>query len=120
MRQYRSTLLIAGALAGGTLWLFWPLVNYGYVMFDDWDYVAHNPEVQAGLRWSGLKWAFTTFHASNWHPLTWLSHMADVQFLGTNPGRYHLTNVLLHAANSVLLFFALRGITGTVWRSGFV
>jgi tetratricopeptide (TPR) repeat protein len=68
----------------------------------------------------GLRWAFTTGHASNWHPLTWLSHMLDCQLFGLDAGRHHFTNLLLHIANTLLLFAVFRKMTGTVWQSGFV
>src|SRR5262249_49348239 len=75
--------------------------------------------VQNGLTWDSLRWAFTTAHAYNWHPLTWLSHMADCELYGLNPAGHHLTSLLLHAANSVLVFLLLRRMTGAQWRSAF-
>lgn len=89
----------------------------GFVRFDDPDYVTKNPQVLAGLSWSGARWAFTTGHAANWHPLTWLSHMLDVQLFGLSPTAPHVMNLLLHACNTILLFVALRRMTGAVWRS---
>jgi protein O-mannosyl-transferase len=85
--------------------------GYGFSLYDDTDYVTENPVVQNGLSWAGVKWAFTTWHASNWHPLTWISHMADCQIFGLNPGAPHCENVLLHAANAVLLFALLLRLT---------
>ena len=73
-----------------------------------------------GLTAEGIAWAFTTSHASNWHPLTWLSHMLDCQLYGLKPGGHHLTNVLLHAATAILLFLVLRRMTGDLWPSAFV
>ena len=81
--------------------------RYGFVNFDDDSYFFSNYHVRAGLTWNGLLWAFRTGHASNWHPLTWLSLMLDAQLFGPGPAGPHLTNVLLHAANAVLLFLLL-------------
>src|SRR5262249_31127240 len=82
--------------------------------------VTANPHVQGGLKWENVVWAFHTSHASNWHPLTWLSHILDWQFFGDNPGAQHLVNVGFHIANTLLLFLLLRGTTDSHWRSAFV
>ena len=79
-----------------------------------------NPQVDDGLTIEGIAWAFTSRHASNWHPLTWLSHMLDCQLYGLTPWGHHLTNVLLHAATAILLFLVLRRMTGDLWPSAFV
>jgi len=76
--------------------------------------------VENGLTWAGIKWAFTTGHASNWHPLTWISHMADCQLAGLNPVVPHCENVMFHAANAVLLFALLLRLTDLIWPSAFV
>jgi protein O-mannosyl-transferase len=89
----------------------------GFVNFDDTIYVTHNPHVRAGLTWDTFRWAFTTFDAANWHPLTWLSHALDFQLFGMNPAGQHYETVLLHALNAVLLFLLLAGATGSIWRS---
>lgn len=94
--------------------------NFEFVRFDDPDYVTGNAQVTNGVTWPGTKWALTTGHAANWHPLTWLSHMMDVQMFGINAGAHHVTNLLLHIANTLLLFIVLRRMTGAVWRSAFV
>jgi tetratricopeptide (TPR) repeat protein len=103
-----------------TLAIFWPSVHHDFLAFDDQQYVTENPRVQAGLTGQGVVWAFRSFYASNWHPLTWLSHMADCQFYGLKPAGHHVTNVLLHTANALLLFLALSRMTGAVWRSACV
>ncbi|MHC4500873.1 MAG: ArnT family glycosyltransferase, partial [Planctomycetota bacterium] len=108
------------ALALSTLVVYWQVRNYDFVNFDDPHYVHKNPIVQSGITLDSIKWAFTTGHAANWHPLTWLSHMLDCQLFGTNPGWHHLTNLLLHIANTLLLFAVLKRMTGTLWRSAFV
>src|SRR5579884_619233 len=91
--------------------------SYQFLNVDDNEYVTENPHVQAGLTRASLWWALTKFHSHNWHPLTWMSLQLDWQLYGPNPLGFHITNVLLHTANSVLLFFALRSLTGAVWRS---
>ena len=88
--------------------------------YDDDDYVTDNPVVQRGLTWTGIQWAFTTGRASNWHPVTWLSHMTDCELFGLNPGAHHLVNVLFHTANAALLFVLLLRLTGALWPSAFV
>lgn len=106
---------LAAALFVLTAALYARSVTFDFVNYDDSDYVVDNRRVQAGLTWAGVKWAFTTGEASNWHPMTWLSLMADVSIYGNGPAGHHATNVLLHAANAALLFVALRRSTGDVW-----
>jgi tetratricopeptide (TPR) repeat protein len=103
-----------------TLLVYLPAARDGFVNYDDQDYVTENSVVQKGLTWTGIKWAFTTSHASNWHPLTWLSHMADCELFGLNPGAHHLINVLFHTTNAVLLLLLLFRLTGALWPSAFV
>lgn len=95
------------------------LVN-GFTNYDDDKYVTANFFAQSGLNVSSIVWAFTTTHASNWHPVTWLSHMLDAQIYGINPLGHHLTSLLLHALSVALLFLLLNKMTGSVWRSAFV
>jgi tetratricopeptide (TPR) repeat protein len=95
-------------------------VTHGFITYDDPVYVTENAHVKGGLTWENVRWAFQSTEASNWHPLTWLSHMADVQAFGLRPWGHHLTSVLLHALNALLLFAALRRLTGALWRSLFV
>ena len=104
--------LTALALTVVTLLLYLPSRGYDYVAYDDPDYVTDNPQVQAGLTGQGIAWAFTTGHASNWHPVTWLSHMADVSLFGPGPAGAHTTNVALHAANTALVFWVLLSLCG--------
>jgi tetratricopeptide (TPR) repeat protein len=103
---------IALLLALVTLLVYLPVVRFGFVNFDDDDYIFSNATVKKGLTWPGVQWAFTTFHASNWHPLTWLSHMTDCELFGLNPAAHHFVNVLFHAANAALLFGLLIRLTG--------
>ncbi len=94
--------------------------SYGFVNFDDPRYVTENPHVATGLSWANVRWAFTTGYAANWHPVTWLSHMLDVTLAGPTPGLAHVTNLVLHVANTVLLFAFLRRATGAAGRSAIV
>lgn len=114
------TWLVCLLLAAGTLAIYWPARHYGFVDYDDNDYVFNNPTVRAGLSWWGLAWAFVDQHASNWHPLTWLSLMLDCQLFGPNAGPIHMVNVLFHCANAVLLLLLLNSMTGAFWRSAVV
>ena len=97
--------------------VFLPALKNDFVSYDDADYVTENSHVKAGLTAEGIRWAFTTGHASNWHPLTWVSHMLDWQIFGNRPWGHHLTNVLLHSLNTLLLFLVLRRMTGAYWQS---
>lgn len=100
--------------------VYWQAGYFGFFQVDDPNYITQNPYVKEGFSLKGLAWAFTTSHAANWHPLTWLSHMSDVALYGLNPGAHHLTNLLFHSLNTLLLFSALRKLTGELWRSAFV
>jgi len=118
--SWPATVCVCLALALGTLCLYWPVGRHDFVNYDDSDYVTANTHVQGGLTWENIAWAFTTGHASNWHPLTWLSHMLDCQCFGQNAGLQHLVSVGFHALNAVLVFLVLRGLTGAFWRSACV
>jgi predicted negative regulator of RcsB-dependent stress response len=98
---------------------YWPVMGYAFTDFDDPQYVSKNPQVLNGLSWLGVVWAFTHVQV-NWHPLTWLSHMLDVQLFGLNAGGHHATSMLFHAANTVLVFLWLRQLTGFLWRGALV
>jgi hypothetical protein len=91
-----------------------------FVLYDDGDYLTNNSQVQKGLTWEGIRWAFTTGHAANWHPLTWISHMTDVELFGMNPAGHHLSAVGWHSLNTLLVFLTLLRMTGAGWRSAFV
>jgi Flp pilus assembly protein TadD len=103
-----------------TLAVYWPAVHCDFLNLDDTYYFTANSHVQTGLKPANLVWAFTTRHASNWHPLTWLSLMLDAEMFGKGPFGPHLTNLLLHAANTALLFLLLRRLTAATWRSAVV
>jgi hypothetical protein len=112
--------LIGLGLALSVLVVFGRLAFFDFVFFDDHLYVIEKPQVLAGLTPESIRWAFTATDAGFWHPLTWLSLMIDHEIWGLNPGGYHITNVLLHLAATLLLFAALHRLTGAVWKSGFV
>ena len=112
--------IICLALAVVTLAVYWPLTSHPFINFDDDDYIVGNTHVTSGLTWTNVAWAFQTGAAANWHPLTWISHMIDCDLYGLNPGGHHLTNLLFHIANTLLLFLLLKQMTGTMWRSAFV
>ncbi|HWC58135.1 MAG TPA: tetratricopeptide repeat protein [Verrucomicrobiae bacterium] len=119
----RERLIAAGICVGlaALVWIaFGQAIHFGFVNFDDDVYVYKNEHVTSGATGTGVHWAFTHVHSSNWHPITWLSHMLDCQFYGLNAGGHHFTNILIHAITCVLLFLLLRRLTGFLWRSAFV
>jgi protein O-mannosyl-transferase len=108
---------LAALLGLATLTVYYPATRDGFVDFDDGVYVTHNEHVQAGLNWQNVGWAFRSIEAANWHPLTWISHMADCQFFGLNATGHHAVSLTLHAINAVLLFLLLNKATGFRWPS---
>ena len=108
---------LALLLIVATVALYHPVKRYPFVTFDDRDYVIRNFQIQSGLDWGTVQWAFTSFYASNWHPLTWLSHALDCQLFQLNPSGHHDTNVLFHALDAALLFWVLWRATGYAGRS---
>jgi protein O-mannosyl-transferase len=116
----KQIVIVCILLFGLIFWTFLPILHNEFINYDDDVYVTGNAHVQEGLRLSSVAWAFKSIDASNWHPLTWLSHMTDFELFGLNPQGHHFTSVLLHAINTVLLFLALRRMTRTTWRSLFV
>ncbi len=121
MRRYRTEIAVCVALLALTAGAMGVGCWNGFTNYDDNDYVTANRRVKAGLSWSDTRWAFTTTHAANWHPLTWLSLQLDATLYGPESAwGYHLTNLLLHGADVLLLFLALRHMTGAVWRSAAV
>lgn len=116
----RATTVLCAALLALTIGVFVQTANHQFISFDDPLYVTNNPHVKGGITGESILWAFTTITASNWHPLTWLSHMADVQLYGVRPRGHHLTNVLIHTATTLLLFLFLVQITSAPWQSLFV
>ncbi|MGO9689962.1 MAG: glycosyltransferase family 39 protein, partial [Syntrophobacteraceae bacterium] len=103
-----------------TLTAFWQVNRCDFINCDDDVYVTDNIHIQDGVTMEAIRWAFTTGCAANWHPLTWMSHMLDVQLFGLNPQWHHLTNLLFHVANTLLLFFIFHRMTKSPWKSAFV
>jgi protein O-mannosyl-transferase len=113
-----QTVVAVCLLATLTLAVFWPVTDHDFINYDDPLYVTQNPYIQAGLTWEGLAWAFGRLHGNGtyWHPLTWVSHMVDCELYGSMPWGHHLTSVLFHAANAVLVFLVFLQMTGAFWR----
>ncbi|PYJ57106.1 MAG: hypothetical protein DME82_03260 [Verrucomicrobia bacterium] len=116
----RSDLLIMLGLAVVTLAIYAQVIGHQFITLDDPTYIQENSMVNHGLTRAGLAWAFTTFHVANWHPLTWISHMIDCQFFGMNAGGHLLVNALIHAANTLLVFWFLLRTTHARWPSALV
>lgn len=116
----RSKYLIILFLIVVPLAVYWQTGSHEFVNYDDPGYVVENPHVNTGLTGDNIRWAFTAISNSNWHPLTWLSHMLDCQLYGLTPKGHHLTSVFLHIVNAVLLFVLFRRMTGAQWQSAFV
>jgi protein O-mannosyl-transferase len=113
----KRTPLLCLLLAAVVLMFYSPVTHNGFINYDDDGYITANPHVRSGLTWATVKWAFTTYDQGNWHPLTWLSHALDCELFGLNPAGPHYMNVVLHAANAVLLFLLLLSATGFRWPS---
>jgi Flp pilus assembly protein TadD len=118
-RQRWRDAALAGLIGLLTFALYWPTRAFEFLNYDDPYYVSENARVVAGLTWSGVRWAFTTFEDGNWFPLTWLSHMADVSLWGVNAGPHHMTNAALHALTAALLLALGRSIGFTVAPAAF-
>jgi len=116
----KQKLFICFVLTLVTAGIYFPVHRYDFVKYDDADYVVDNVHVRAGLTFNSAKWAFSTGHSGNWHPLTWLSHMIDIQLFGLNAGAHHTINVLFHIANALLLFLLLDRMTRELWPSAIV
>jgi tetratricopeptide (TPR) repeat protein len=116
----RLTVLLGLVLVVTTLGLFWPVTGYDFVVMDDDHYVYENPGVLQGLSLAGVKWAFTTVHDGYWLPLTWISLMVDHSWNGLFAGGYHMTNIILHTLNTLLLFLLLERMTKALWPSALV
>jgi protein O-mannosyl-transferase len=116
----RSLFWILPSLIAINLFIYMQVRRHEFTHWDDPYYVSQNFEVSHGLTWEGVRWAFTTGHNANWHPLTWLSYMLDVQLFGITSGAHHLINVLFHSANTLLLFWILFRMTAAIGQSSFV
>jgi len=120
LKREKQILAIYLFLTVITLIAFWQLNQCDFINSDDPEYVTENVYIQNGITMETMRWAFTTDYASNWHPLTWMSHMLDVQLFGLKPRWHHLTNLLFHIANTLLLFFVFHRMTKEPWKSAFV
>jgi len=116
----RQKLIICLFLVAVTLMVYLQSTNHDFVSYDDVSYVTENPNIKAGITLEGILWAFTSGHAANWHPLTWISHMLDCELYGLNPTGHHWTNIQIHVANTILLFLVLSWMTGALWQSSLV
>ncbi len=119
-RKRRVTLFIFIALAAATIIAYELIRHNGFVGYDDNEYIVKNQHVAGGITQQSVTWAFTKPYASNWHPLTWISHMLDCQVFGLNPLGHHLVSVAFHIVNALLLFWILKRISGSIWASAFV
>lgn len=118
--QKDSTLWISGFLILSILFVFGPVLRHDFITYDDPAYITQNEVVAEGLTWSGIGWAMTAVVSNNWHPLTMLSHMLDVQLFGFHAGLHHFESLLFHLANALLVFYVLKRMTGAVWRPALV
>ena len=119
-RDRKRTLLVCLLLTAAIVAVYEQVFRHEFIIYDDGQYIVDNPRVAGGLSWANVCWAFTSTYASNWHPLTWISHMLDVQLFGLKPGWHHLVSLAFHTASSLLLFLLLKRITGAFWRSAVV
>jgi tetratricopeptide (TPR) repeat protein len=113
-------ILVCAGLVLATAAAYQPVFKNGFVNFDDDVYVTENSNIKNGFTWPSILWALTSPYAENWHPLTWFSHILDYKLFGLNPAGHHLTNLMLHIINTLLLFLILQKMTGSTWPSAFV
>ena len=113
----KTICVVLGALI---LAVYWKVQYHEFINYDDGRYITENKHVNSGFSKENFIWAFTHSHSANWHPVTWLSHILDVQLYGLNPKGHHLTSLTLHIANSLLLFLVFARMTGAIWKSFFV
>ena len=118
--RHRGRAVAIVLLAAAVLLAFWPVLHHDFNKYDDTKYVTRNGRIKDGITPDSLRWAFTSFHASNWHPLTWISHMLDWRLYGASAGGHHATSLLLHLLNTWLLFLVLEAATGRTGRSAAV
>ena len=111
---------VAVLLVAITLAVYWQVLGHGFVNYDDDVFVTKNLHIQKGITPKSIAWAFTTMYASNWNPLTWVSHMVDWRLFGPNPAGHHAVNLVLHVLNVLLLLWVLARLTGSLWKSAFV
>ncbi len=120
LRRVRSEIWICLLLTLITLAVYGQVRDHNFVNFDDNGYIYENPRVKTGVTPDNIAWAFTKLHESNWHPLTWISHMIDCEIYGMDPGRHHAANLFIHICNTLLLFLAMHRLSGALWRSAWL
>ena len=116
-------IIICLIITAGIFFVYWNIQSFDFINFDDDQYVTENPFVQKGLSIENIRWAFGFSKEAikfYWHPITWISHMADCQFFGLNAGMHHMTSLLIHIVNTLLLFLIFQQMTGAIWRSTFI
>lgn len=118
--EINKNLIVALGLTILTLAIYAQVVSFDFINIDDDPYIIDNPYVSRGVNLTNFKWALTAFHSSNWHPLTWISHQIDSNMFGLSAGGHHAVNVAFHIANSILLFFLIKRLTGAFWKSAIV
>jgi tetratricopeptide (TPR) repeat protein len=118
--QLKKSLAICFLLAATTSIVYLPVYKYDFLNYDDNEYVTKNTHVTSGLTPENIFWAFSSVHSANWHPITWISHMVDCELFGLDAGRHHLTNLILHIVNTLLLFAVFTQMTKRLWSSAFV
>lgn len=118
--QTNRQLIVYSALFVLVMAIYYQTIGFNFINLDDNLYVFNNPIVSGGLNKESLNWAFTKFYAANWHPVTWVSHLIDVELYGLNPGGHHATNIVFHLLNSILAFTVFKKMTGSFWKSAIV
>ncbi|MCD9188435.1 MAG: tetratricopeptide repeat protein [Pyrinomonadaceae bacterium] len=118
--QTNRQLIVYSALFVLVMAIYYQAIGFNFINLDDNLYIFNNPIVLSGLNKDSLNWAFTKFYAANWHPVTWVSHLIDVELYGANPGGHHATNIVFHLLNSILAFTVFKKMTGSFWKSAIV
>jgi Flp pilus assembly protein TadD len=119
-RRSACAVLVVLALPAAILAVYGQATGFEFLIHDDHKYVTNNPNIRGGMSLESLRWALTAIRASNWHPLTWISHMIDWELYGADPAGHHATNILLHAVNAILIFVLFKVMTGRLWSSAVV
>ena len=118
--KFRSSLLISFFLFLFTLAIYWQVTSHEYIAYDDDVYVLKNYHLHDGISLHSMLWAFRSMYGANWHPLTWISHMMDIQLYGLNPGGHHATNLIFHILNVIAVNWVFLSMTGSPWKSAMV
>ena len=119
LNRHRNV-LICLLLTTAVLVVYWQVQNFDFIDYDDNIYIIENTHIQTGLTFQNIAWAFRDTHVGHWHPLTWFSHMLDWRLFRANPGGHHWTSIILHVANTLLLFLVFKRMTAEVWKNAFI